>query len=147
MFSSIIPRLQKRFNRQQDQRRPVLGMARGTVVVDENARELIPALKLANLHVFTPPPGMKDEDLAPLVAGRILITKNPRDFIEHAPVYDFGIIALDKLKFVDPSPDLATNQTVRLINKALSQLSLFSRRTCFYCTLHDTGKPTLEDLP
>jgi hypothetical protein len=146
MFSSIIPKLWRRFNRKRDQARPVIGMARGTVVVDENVRELIQALKLSNLHVFTPPQGMKDEDLAPWVAGRILITKNPKDFIEYAPVYDFGIIALDKLKFIDPSPDNATNRTVRLINKALSQLNLFSRRTSFYCTLYDQRNAEVEDL-
>jgi hypothetical protein len=52
------------------------------------------ALKGANFRVISVPKGT-------FLGHRILVTKNTKDFIDFAPVYDFGIISLEGLNFID----------------------------------------------
>lgn len=118
----------------------VLGMARGYLVVDENVLSLAAPLEKLNMHVVIPPKGMEDANIAKmLLGGRILVTANPDDFIEQAPVFDFGIIALDKLKFIDKSQDGINNRTVKAINAAIIKHSLWSKSKAFKVTLNESG--------
>jgi len=97
-------------------------MARGVVVLDENLFGLEPALRGRNIVVVKPASGMSDDLIKEqLLSHRIFITKNPADFIDDAPVYEYGIIALDKLSFIDTIPDSKKNRTVQLISTALSR--------------------------
>jgi hypothetical protein len=126
--------------------RRCIGMARGYVVLDENLYELESALEKCNLHVITPEPGMADRNIAKkLLGGRILITKNSKDFVKLAPIYDFGIIALENLKYIDPSKN-DTNQTANLISGILSEANLWSRRGAFLVTIKNDMTYTVRDL-
>lgn len=125
----------------------VLAMARGTLVIDENALELAQPLEKRNIHIITPEPGEKDEQiLRRLLPNRIIVTKNPDDFKKHASSYDFGIIDISKLKFVDSSPSPTKNKTVQAISDALTQYSLWSKRHGFIITLYDDKEPLYRDL-
>jgi hypothetical protein len=127
--------------------RKVVGMARGYLVVDENVLALAEPLAKLNIHVITPSRGMKDEKIAKeLLGGRIIVTKNPDDFVELAPVYDFGIIALDNLKYIDTSNDASKNATVKAINAAIVKHKLWGKPKAFKVTLKDQGASTIEDL-
>ena len=123
----------------------ILAMARGTLVVDECVRELSIPLKEKNIHVIEPRPGEKDEDIIErLLPNRIIITKNPKDFKNHASSYDIGIIDVSKLKFIDPSS--IRNKTVTIISDAIIEFNLWSIRHGFILTLHDNGKHILKEL-
>lgn len=123
-----------------------IGMARGFVVLDENLFELKDSLEKQNLHVILPKPKMSDPDIAKeLLGGRILITKNSKDFLELAPIYDYGIIALENIKYVDPSKD-AKNQTARLISKILMQGQLWSKLGAFLVVVKDDGSFNVKKL-
>lgn len=89
-------------------------MARAVFVVDENVDFLGPSLKEANFRVFVPHKGMTDPQIKEeLLAHRIIVTRNTKDFIDDAPIYDYGIIGLEGLPFVDSAPKLANNTTAR----------------------------------
>jgi hypothetical protein len=126
----------------------MLGMARGTLVVDENvAGGLSEALRDANFHVVVP--NKRDTDCyiaTTLLPNRIFVTKNPKDFVDLAPVYDFGIISVEKLSFIDRDPDFGNNKTAQLISRAIIDHELLSRARPFILTLGSTGRHTLRPL-
>lgn len=135
-----------RFLNEVEKRRRCIGMARGFIVLDENLLELENALKNCNMHVITPEAGMADKAIAKkLLGGRILITKNSKDFLTLAPIYDFGIIALENLKYIDPSKE-DSNQTAALISDILSEASLWGRRHAFIVTVKNDKTYTIKDL-
>jgi hypothetical protein len=134
-------------NRVVDRFEQRVGMARATVVVDENVAFLAGPLKAHfNFRTVVPQPGMDDETIKnDLLGHRILITKNSKDFRNDAPVYDYGIIALEKLPFIDPS-SAAKNATCKMISDAVVKYNLISRGSHFILTLKPDGKHLLETL-
>ena len=127
--------------------RDVLAMARGTLVVDECVPELVSPLSASNIHVVTPHTLEKDEEIIErLLPNRILVTKNPDDFRRHASSYDFGIIDVSKLRFIDPDPSPTKNKTVRAISDAIIKHSLWSVRHGFILTRYDDKDSVFKDL-
>lgn len=125
----------------------VLAMARGTLVVDENVQELAPPLKESNIHVILPRPGEPDDHIIErLLPNRMIVTKNPKDFKGHASSYDFGIIDVSKLRFIDKNPSPTKNKTVRLISDAIIKFSLWNKRHGFIITLYANKEPVMTDL-
>lgn len=125
----------------------VIAMARGTMVVDECVQELALPLSASNIHVISPQPGEKDEQIIErLLPNRIIVTKNPDDFKKHASSYDIGIIDVSKLKFLDPNPSPTKNKTVQAISAAIIKFSLWSKRHGFIVTLYDNKEPTFTEL-
>lgn len=74
-----------------------------------------------------------------ILGGRILLTTRPGEFTTLAPVFDLGIIALDKLAAIDPSQDALRNRTVRAINTAIIEHHLWRQPKAFIVTLNATG--------
>ena len=120
-------------------------MARGTLVVDACVQELAAPFRESNIHVIVPQPG-EPNIIERLLPNRMIVTKNPEDFKGHASSYDFGIIDVSKLKFIDPSPSPTKNKTVRLISDAIIKFSLWSKRHGFILTLYASKEPVLTDL-
>jgi hypothetical protein len=122
-------------------------MARGVVVLDENVFGLESALRGANILVVKLPLGLADDRIKKqLLSHRIVITKNPSAFVEDASVYEYGVVALDKLDSIDSAPDYAKNRTAQLISKALSGYGLWAKGAKFLLELHDDGNHVLEEL-
>lgn len=123
------------------------GMARATLVVDENVNFLEHALKEANFHIIAPHKGMDDFEIKKmLLAHRMIVTKNTKDFLADAPVLDYGIIGLEALPFVDPAKDYKGNKTAQMISKAVSEFSLAAERTGFVLMLKPNGKHVFRRL-
>jgi hypothetical protein len=123
------------------------GMARATLVVDENVAFLAGPLKEANFHIITPPKGMKDFEIKKIMlAHRIIVTKNTKDFLADAPVLDYGIIGLEALPFVDGAPEYKDNKTAQMISKAVSEQNLAAQRTSFVLMLKPKGKHFYKKL-
>ena len=122
-------------------------MARGVVVLDEDLCGLEPALTDANIMVVKPPPGMDGEEIREsLLSHRVIVTKNPAAFIDDAPVYEYGVIALNKLKAIDSAASYRKNKTVRLLSKAMSQYKLWAKGAKFLLELREDGRHRLEEL-
>jgi hypothetical protein len=125
----------------------VIAMARGTLVIDENSFELVPAFSSSNFHIIKLNPGEKDEDIVQrLLPNRMIITKNPVDFKKYASSFDIGIIDISKLKFVDPDPSPTRNTTFHAISEAIIKHSLWSVRHGFIITLYDNKEAIFTAL-
>jgi len=128
----------------------VLELAKGahyTIVLDENLRSLKAGLEDEGFKVVLPPEGAADEDIKELAKGGWTIaTKNSKDFLDDALHYDYDIIALEEVKFIDSKPDRA-NQTVAKIAGALIRSQLASRKGNFVLRIRDDGSFHLRQLP
>ena len=123
------------------------GMARATIVVDENVNFLAKALGDANFRVISPPKGMSDFEIKKnLLSHRIIVTKNTKDFLAEAPVLDYGIIGLEAIPFVDTAAEYKDNQTAQMISKAVSEHDLISERKGFVLMLHPNGRHVFRRL-
>ena len=122
-------------------------MSRGYLVVDENIQNLANVLRQTHIRVIVPRSGTPDDQIkTDLLPNRILVTKNSKDFKNQASSFEYGIISLDKLKFIDPEPNPAKNRTVRLISDAIINYKLWSKGHGFILTLKENGKHQYEDL-
>lgn len=122
-------------------------LARGVVVLDNGLFGLESALKEANILVVKLHPGISDDAIKEqLLPHRIIVTNNPADFVDDAPVHEFGVIALDQLAFIDSAPSFKENRTVRLLSRAMSQYHLWEKGAKFLLELHEDGKHQLHEL-
>lgn len=124
-----------------------VAMARGILVIDENVSTLVEPLSKLNIRILEPPKGMSDADIMKyIIANRTIVTKNSKDFVDWASSYDFGIIALDNLSFIDSEPDETLNKTVKMISNAISKYSVWSKRHGFIILLKDNGNHEYKEL-
>jgi len=101
----------------------------------------------ANIIVVKPDGGLSDHLMKKLwLTHRIVATRTPADFIDDAPVYEYGVIALDRLSFIDPAPEYSNNKTVHLISRAMGDYGLWARGAKFLLELHDDGNHVLREL-
>jgi hypothetical protein len=115
--------------------RKVVGMARGVLVLDENLQQLQSELEGKNVHVIAVEPGTPDDKIIQtLLPHRVLVTRNLRDFILEAPVYEYGIISLEKLRFINPKT------TAQLISRVLSKRALWSKTKPWLLVFSADGK-------
>jgi hypothetical protein len=77
---------------------------------------------------------------------RILVTKNPCAFLEDAPIQEYGIVSLAKLKSIDTDPYYTRNRTARRISKSLSAYGLWAKGAKFLLELRSNKKPKLKEL-
>jgi len=121
--------------------RKVVAMARGIVVLDENVSGMEAELNNRNIRVIPIPKGTDDEIIKKYyLPGRIIITANSRHFIDDASSYEYGIVALDKIKFKD-SGTLAS-----LVSNAFIREKLWSKAHGFIIELDGKGNGKPKDL-
>jgi hypothetical protein len=114
-------------------------MSRGRLVLVENLENIAQELRSRNLIVIQPPKGMNDDDIKEkLLSGRLFVTNNPKDFINDASSFEFGIISTEKIKFKDPK------KLSKLISDAIISHNLWSQHLPFILTLHENKKHTLK---
>lgn len=114
--------------------RQAVGMARCTLVVDENVENLKEHLEKKNCRVHTPTKGWQDDskEFSKLISSRIFVTANPKDFIDKIPELDVGLISVEHVYQKMP-PDLLADK----ISKVLTKLSLVSKRHGFLVTIKE----------
>jgi hypothetical protein len=116
-----------------------------TILLDENLRTLESALEDGGFKVFLPSQGLKDEALKRKARGWAILTKNSQDFADEAVRYDYDVIGIEDIKFIDDRLD-RTNDTVRKISAAVRRSQLGTRRGNFWLKLRDNGSFHLEQL-
>jgi hypothetical protein len=116
-----------------------------TVLLDENLRVLEPALEDDGFKVVVPHPGLKDEALKHQARGWAILTKNSQDFVDDAVRYDYDVIGIEDVKFVDDLQN-RTNETVRKISSAVRRSQLATRKGNFWLKIRDNGSFHLEQL-
>lgn len=122
-------------------------MARGVIVLDKGLFGLDPALRGANIKVVKSPSRFRDDVIKQLfLCHRIIATRKPAKFVQDAPVYEYGIVALDRLSCIDMASEYSRNKTVQLLSRALSQYGLWAKGAKFLLELHDDGYHVLTEL-
>jgi len=116
-----------------------------TIMLDENLRVLESALEDDGFKVVMPRRGLKDEALKRQARGWAILTKNSQDFIDEAVRYDYDVIGIEDIKFVDDRAD-RTNETVRKISNAVRRSQLATRKGNFRLKIRDNGSFHLEQL-
>src|SRR5690242_14739594 len=72
-----------------------------TILLDENLRGLEAGLEDDGFKVIVPPQVLKDEALKRKARGWALLTKNSQDFVRDAVRYDYDVIGIEDIRFVD----------------------------------------------
>ena|SRR5580693_2638335 len=116
-----------------------------TIMLNENLRVLESALEDDGFKVVMPQQGLKDEALKRQARGWAILTKNSRDFIDEAVRYDYDVIGIEDIKFVDDQA-ARTNETVRKISSAVRRSQLATRKGNFWLKIRDNGSFHLEQL-
>jgi hypothetical protein len=116
-----------------------------TILLDENLRGLEQGLEDDGFKVIVPSQGLKDEALKRKARGWAILTRNSQDFVDEAVRYDYDVIGIEDIKFVDDKPD-RTNETVRKISGAVRRSQLGTRKGNFRLKIRDNGSFHLEQL-
>ena len=116
-----------------------------TILLDENVRVLEPALEDDGFKVIVPNQGLTDSALKAKARGWAILTKNSKDFVDDAVRYDYDVIAVEDIKFIDPKTD-RTNETVHKISTAVRRSQIGTRKGNFCLKIRDNGSFHLEQL-
>jgi hypothetical protein len=125
------------------------GSRRAVLVLDETTAVLARSLKDANFWALTAPQGMSVNDFRvreQLLIGRILVTRNTPDYLDDAPVLDYGIIGLDALPMVSTSDTYLGSATAKMISRAVTRHRLASRPPAWVIMLVPEGAHVLLGL-
>ncbi|HUS07187.1 MAG TPA: hypothetical protein VMZ52_12850 [Bryobacteraceae bacterium] len=116
-----------------------------TMLLDENLLALEAALEDDGFKVIVPQQGLQDEVIKRKARGWAILTKNSKDFIDDAVRYDYDVIGIEAIKFLDVQLD-RTNETVRKISNAVRRSQLGTRKGNFLLKIRDNGSFHLEQL-
>jgi hypothetical protein len=116
-----------------------------TILLDENLRGLEAALEDDGFKVIVPPRGLKDEALKRKARGWAILTKNSQDFVDEAVRYDYDVIGVEDIKFIDDKAE-RTNETVRKISNAVRRSKLATTKGNFLLKIRENGSYHLEQL-
>jgi len=124
-----------------------------TILLDANLRGLKTALEDDGFKVIAakrselimPQQNLHDDELKHEAKGCAILTQNSQDFIDDAVRFDYDVIGVEAIKFIDKKQD-RTNQTVRKISRAVRASRIGTKRGNFYLKIHDDGSFVLEAL-
>ncbi len=127
----------------------VVELAKGshyTIVLDENLRALKAGLEDELYKILVLPAQCTDAEIKEFAKGGwTILTANSKDFVDDAARYDYDVIAVEDIRFIDSRPD-RTNQTVAKISGAIRRSQLATRKGNFLLTIHDDGSFHLRQL-
>ena len=109
-----------------------------TILVDENIEGLKESLISLGYRVIGLKKSLKDPEIQQLAQGSAILTKNSKDFIEDAVRFDYDIIGIEDIKFIDKATD-HTNLTAKKISKAIRTSQFYNIRGNFLLKIHDDG--------
>ena len=116
-----------------------------TIILDENLLSLESALEDDGFKVIVPPQGLEDDALKRKARGWAILTRNSKDFVDDAVRYDYDVIGIEDVKFIDHKPD-RTNETIRMISNAVRRSKLATTKGNFLLKIRDNGSFYLEQL-
>lgn len=116
-----------------------------TILLDENLLELETALRLKGFKVITLDQGLSDRHIQQIAEGTAILTKNTKDFVKNAKAYDYDIISLDNLKFID-SDKTDKNQTTEKIAEAVRESEFYNKRGNWLLSIYSDKPWSLKEL-
>jgi hypothetical protein len=122
------------------------GGTRATVVLDVSVCFLANALKDANFQILALNSAVDPDARRDLFAHRIVVTKRTAEYLDDAPVLDYGVIGLDALPGLDGSDRYNENETAQMISKAVAEFGLAFERAAYVLMLHPSGKHVFQRI-
>lgn len=116
-----------------------------TIVLDENLRAPEQGPEDDGFKVIVLAQGLKDEELEKKARGWAILTRNSQDFTGDAARYDYDIIGIEDIRFIDDKPE-RTNDTLRKISAAVRRSQMATRKGNFWLRIRDKGSFHLEQL-
>src|SRR5262249_44022874 len=116
-----------------------------TIMLDENLRVLEPALDDDGFKVVLTPQGLEDDVIKRQAKGWAILTRNSKDFVDNAVRYDYDVIGVEDVKFIDDKKD-RTNLTVQKISNAVRRSQIGRMRGNFLLKIRDDGSFHLQQL-
>jgi hypothetical protein len=116
-----------------------------TILLDENIETLKDALIALGYRVLSLKKGLLDPEIQQLAQGSAILTKNTKDFINDAVRFDYDIIGIEDIRFVDDAKD-HKNKTAKKISDAIRGSQFYNVRGNFLLKVHDNGKYTVTTL-
>jgi hypothetical protein len=116
-----------------------------TILLDENLEPLKDGLRDSGFKVISVKKGMPDEEIKELAEGTVILTKNSKDFVNDAVRFDYDIVAIENIKFID-TDKTRKNQTVEKVSNAIRESDFASKRGNFLLTIEDTGHYRIKSL-
>ena len=116
-----------------------------TILLDDSLLVLESALEDDGFKVVVRRPGLDDEALKRQARGWAILTRNSQDFIEEAARFDYDVIGIEDIKFIDDKRDRA-NATVCKISHAVRRSQIGTRKGNFHLKIRGNGSFHLEQL-
>jgi beta-N-acetylglucosaminidase len=108
------------------------------IFLDENLHMLEQSLMDYGFKVVTLSTGVSDDFIRKAMGDHAILTRNSKDFIPYAYKYEFDVIAIDDIKFIDTKAD-RTNETVQKIANAIRESKLMSKKGIFILSIQNNG--------
>jgi hypothetical protein len=115
------------------------------IFLDENLASLHSALKDMGFRLFPIAKGTKDDEIKELIEQIIIVTRNSKDFIDDAIIYDYDVVGVEGIKFIDSEPT-KKNLTAKKIASAIITSQISKLVGNFYMEIKDDGKWIMHDL-
>ena len=115
------------------------------IMLDENLRVLESALENDGFDVYVCAQGAPDDYVKRKARGGAILTKNSQDFVDDAVRFDYDVIGIEDIKFIDDKQD-RTNETVRKISAAVRRSHMATMRGTFLLKVRDNGSFHLLEL-
>ena len=116
-----------------------------TILVDENLECLSAGLRDSGFKVINIKKGTPDPEVMELAEGTAILTKNSKDFLKKAVKFDFDVISVENVKFIDDLPD-SSNSTVTKISDAVRSSGFATQRGNFNLIIMDDGSYRMDAL-
>jgi len=116
-----------------------------TILLDEQLTALEAALEDDGFKVITLPAGTSDEVLKAKAKGWAILTQNSKDFTDDAVRFDYDVIAVENIRYIDAKKD-RTNNTVRKISDAVRRSRIAVTKGNFCLKVRDDGSFHLVQL-
>jgi len=115
-----------------------------TIILDEDLRGLETGLEDEGFKVIRAKV-LKNDGLKHEARGWAILTKNSQDLVDDAVRYDYDVIAVEDIKFVDDKQD-PTNEAVRIISGPIRRSQLAFRKGNFLLRIRGDGSFHLLQL-
>jgi hypothetical protein len=83
-----------------------------TILLEENLRWLEAGLEDDGFKVVVPQQGLDDETLKQKARGWAVLTKNSQNFVADALRYDYDVIGIEDIRFVDDNGTFHLEQMI-----------------------------------
>jgi len=116
-----------------------------TLFIDENISSVEEPLRLLGYKVYSLKKGLPDEEIVKLIEGDTIVTRNSKDFLDKAVIFDIDIVDMDSVKFLDKDNSI-NNITAKLISKVIRDTKYYTFSGNFHIKINNDQTYSVGEL-